>query len=95
MALKPCPECGNEVSKEAASCPKCGHPLKKEKKPMVSRPAGLVLQLIALGLFIAAALRFFDESSDPGGAIVLGLVALVFLYLGGGQRPGRSRWDKI
>ena len=25
MALMPCPECGTEVSTEAAACPKCGY----------------------------------------------------------------------
>ena len=33
MPLIKCPECGLEVSSEAASCPKCGHPLK-------ARPSG-------------------------------------------------------
>ena len=28
MALKPCPECGTEVSTKAATCPQCGTPLK-------------------------------------------------------------------
>ena len=28
MALIECPECGSEVSSEAAACPKCGHPLR-------------------------------------------------------------------
>ena len=25
MALMPCPECGTEISTEAAACPKCGY----------------------------------------------------------------------
>lgn len=33
MALIQCPECGTEVSSEAAACPKCGYPLK-------SKPSG-------------------------------------------------------
>ena len=28
MALMQCPECGTDVSSEAAACPKCGHPLR-------------------------------------------------------------------
>jgi hypothetical protein len=27
MNLKPCPDCGREVSKEAAACPGCGRKL--------------------------------------------------------------------
>ena len=33
MALIQCPECGVDVSSEAAACPNCGHPLK-------ARPSG-------------------------------------------------------
>jgi hypothetical protein len=29
MALKPCPECGKEVSEGAYSCPNCGKPLQE------------------------------------------------------------------
>lgn len=31
MALIKCPECGKEVSDQAASCPSCGHPLKQKE----------------------------------------------------------------
>jgi endogenous inhibitor of DNA gyrase (YacG/DUF329 family) len=30
MALVDCPECGKQVSSEAAACPGCGHPIKTE-----------------------------------------------------------------
>lgn len=41
MALIKCPECGSDVSTEAAACPKCGYPIKKQEadsnpKPQVS-----------------------------------------------------------
>jgi len=29
MPLKPCRECGNQVSTEATKCPQCGAPLKE------------------------------------------------------------------
>ena len=32
MALKPCSECGAQISTEAASCPQCGAPLKQERR---------------------------------------------------------------
>jgi ribosomal protein L7/L12 len=31
MALIKCPECGNEISDQAAACPKCGYPCQPEK----------------------------------------------------------------
>lgn len=42
MALVKCPECGRDVSSEAASCPNCGHPIKsgasKQKVDYKSMP---------------------------------------------------------
>lgn len=35
MALKPCPECGSQVSSRATSCPKCGCPVSKVKVQVV------------------------------------------------------------
>jgi hypothetical protein len=29
MALKPCPECGDEVSESASACPNCGYPIQE------------------------------------------------------------------
>lgn len=39
MALKPCPECGNQVSTNAAACPQCGARPKK--------PTSLVTKVLA------------------------------------------------
>ena len=36
MSLIKCPECGKEISTEAASCPHCGYPLHKEEGPSES-----------------------------------------------------------
>lgn len=39
MALIKCPECGNEVSENAATCPNCGNPIaQKEQRPQQPRP---------------------------------------------------------
>ena len=34
MALTNCPDCGNEVSDQAASCPRCGHPIAASTAPL-------------------------------------------------------------
>ena len=39
MALIKCPECGNDVSDQAASCPRCGYPVQRSSGPMPA-PAG-------------------------------------------------------
>ena len=31
MSLRPCPSCGNNVSKQAEFCPNCGHPFESNK----------------------------------------------------------------
>ena len=83
MALKKCPECGKDVSTAALSCPGCGFLLKKEKKPFVSRPAGCVLQLVSLVLFIAAGFKFMDKPPDLVGGVILGIIGFILLYIGG------------
>lgn len=45
MALKKCPECGNEISKKAQQCPKCGAPGKRR----TSRFTWLVTILVVVG----------------------------------------------
>jgi predicted amidophosphoribosyltransferase len=32
MNLRPCPSCGNDVSKQAEFCPNCGHPFESNKE---------------------------------------------------------------
>ncbi|MCL1829768.1 MAG: TM2 domain-containing protein [Oscillospiraceae bacterium] len=39
MALIKCPECGGEVSEQAASCPRCGHPVKRQNTMFCTRCA--------------------------------------------------------
>ena len=42
--LKPCPECGNEISDRASSCPKCGHPLVVTNAPAAAVPPAAPMQ---------------------------------------------------
>lgn len=76
MLLK-CPECGNEVSSQAASCPKCGHPVGPTAQPAqpvrptekkVSHSAG----------WIALAAFLFASFTPAILAPILVLVALIF-----------------
>lgn len=54
MALIKCPECGNEISKNAATCPKCGHPIKKEKpKKKHGCLAFIIGAIVFFGVIIA------------------------------------------
>jgi predicted amidophosphoribosyltransferase len=39
--LIPCPDCGRQVSKLAASCPSCGRPMAIEVPPIQGKPASL------------------------------------------------------
>jgi hypothetical protein len=76
MALIECPDCGGYVSSAASACPYCGRPLKKVKPP-VSRPAGIVLQLIAAGLLVNALMDFID----PGEADEITYTKLLFGFI--------------
>jgi uncharacterized paraquat-inducible protein A len=53
VALIKCPECGTEVSSEAAACPKCGHPLRAKPSGGINMKdpvhvIGVVLVIIIL-----------------------------------------------
>ena len=60
MALKPCKECGHNVSTKATSCPQCG--------ARMSKPTSLVTKVIA-GIFImSAAIAVFSPKPDAAPA---------------------------
>jgi hypothetical protein len=53
--LKPCPDCGHEVSNKAYTCPSCGRTLKKSPThPLAQGCAGVII--MAIGLFILFAM---------------------------------------
>lgn len=54
MALRPCPECGHEVSTEATACPQCGFDFAahKRKEDNTSAAGGWVVLLIVLAIGI-------------------------------------------
>src|SRR5512146_1335411 len=50
MALIQCPDCGRQVSSEAAACPGCGYPIAErvrsgEISPAPAQPGGLLLEV--------------------------------------------------
>lgn len=68
MALITCPDCGNQMSSEAAACARCGSPVGRRQAPPTSRKASVVVGgVVAFGLVIAlaAALRPNKPSGTP------------------------------
>lgn len=75
MAIKPCKECGKEISDQAKTCPHCGAPPPSKTKPKLSP----VMQFLgAIVVVVAVASGFAgvmfpqqDEKSNDKGAIDL------------------------
>lgn len=51
MAIKPCKECGSQISDKAESCPQCGAKQPKKTSKLALIFAGLVLFAILIGIF--------------------------------------------
>ena len=60
MALKPCKECGNEVSTKAQKCPSCGAPIKK--KINLGCIGSIIIIIVAL-ILMGKIVNFFEEGS--------------------------------
>lgn len=58
MALKPCPECNNEISTKAESCPHCGKVLKKKSS------CGCLTLLVAGFAFFIVYLSYSEVTSS-------------------------------
>lgn len=67
MALKPCRECGHNVSTEAAACPNCG----------VSNPSGGVRGALAANQ--GKSDGCFLQTMNCGCMMIFGFIALVIL----------------
>ena len=80
MALVQCPECGHEVSTQAASCPACGYPMQgtrnvaqqqQQQQPAMQSPRVWSNAIFALGAWLIT----------PWIAkLVVAVVALVVAY---------------
>lgn len=74
MSLKPCPECGHQVSDKALACPKCGCPLAEDPVLAYAERRISFREKTVFGmLFIAAIFT------------LLGFVDREFLYLAFGS----------
>lgn len=71
MALIKCPECGKEISDQAASCPNCGFvvngsPAKKPSEKLQSKKYNGCLVLVGFVLFLFIGARYCNSNSiDP------------------------------
>lgn len=88
MALIVCPDCGKQVSDQAASCPSCGHPLRggatlieqTAKNWKKVQAVGIVLMLLAPVSMLVIA---YTSSADVFLAVVPLLVLGVVVHLVG------------
>src|SRR5688572_31738471 len=61
MALRPCRECGFQISTEAKTCPHCGTPAPAATRTPISAGMGC---LIIVG-FLVLMVTLFDSSDSP------------------------------
>ncbi|MCZ2257800.1 zinc ribbon domain-containing protein [Sporosarcina sp. G11-34] len=52
MGLRPCPSCGNDVSRQAEFCPNCGHTFINSKKSGMGITFWGVVGAVILGIII-------------------------------------------
>lgn len=66
MSLINCPECGKEISDQAASCPNCGYEFKNEKRTQIKKLPVLlgIVVLIIIALFFV--IRIIGNNSSKG-----------------------------
>lgn len=80
--LVKCPECGNDVSSEAAACPKCGQPTEQPKPPLPAKKISHSAGWISLAAFVLA-------NFSP--AILAPIFVLVGLIFAGKEMSGGGR----
>jgi hypothetical protein len=73
--LRPCPDCQQSVSINAASCPRCGAKLKKKRGAgrsflaiVLGIPLGCLLLLAAIGLFFDSGKKETEQEKEAGSA---------------------------
>lgn len=87
MAMKPCKECGQEVSTKATKCPGCGAPLKR-------KPIGCFGAILIVLLAVALITPFIGDRAAPGGSAATPAVPKTPEQLRDDQITGQfSAWD--
>ena len=85
MATTNCGDCGGQVSASAEACPHCGRPMGKTGKPLLTKPAGVFVQLLGLFFLLASPFAFARGGALPG--VLVALVAIGCFWLGRQTRP--------
>jgi len=84
MALRPCKECGQQISTDAKVCPHCG----KNQKQSVTAGGALGIFILLLVLFgVLASMNSRAPTLNSGGSIPTSTGA------GGIQEPAQPSWD--
>lgn len=87
MDLSPCPECGNLVSRLAASCPKCGrpYPLRKRTSKAAQFAAAInacIIGLLILGLGIMLATNANSRGEENAAATIFIPLGVAVVLIG-------------
>lgn len=90
MATVRCSDCSGQVSTIADACPHCGRPMARSRKPLLTRPAGVFVQILGL-LFLLPGLAML---AGGGGTTIAGilvvLLAIGLFWLGRHTEPRKA-----
>ena len=84
MPTVKCDDCGGQVSTSVETCPHCGRPIKIYRKPLLTKPAGVFIQL--LGVFFLFLGFLMLVINVMLGILVIAL-AIGLLWLGRQTHP--------
>ena len=94
MALKPCRECGEEVSTDAKTCPHCG--VRYPGKPLGASPGALgCVTLLAIVVFLGMCGQCLDRSPDPSTSTTQPastILPVIESFLSAHPEYGRPSW---
>jgi uncharacterized membrane protein YvbJ len=93
MPLVTCPDCGKQVSTQAAMCPQCGKPVPKKPNALSVLVALAALVKMGFAFLVLYLLALFLIESAHMSALVVwgvfgGIVLLVIFAIFGKQRNG-------
>lgn len=93
MALVQCPECGKQVSDQAAACPECAYPIGgppasvavHSSRVISTKRAGGIWEAIGFLLIVAAVIAGLANNSagsGPGLGSLLGVTGFIVFLVG-------------